>query len=345
VAGILPVDVAAEEEGMSRKARLLVPFAVATLLALPALAEDVSTETKLTADEIAAQGITKERLATDNKLFITLATKFLHWEEPHEPFHIEGPLYFVGTRGLASFLFVTKEGMILLNTGDPTSGPMIEASIKKLGFDPKNIKIMINGHGHSDHAGGFAYLKKLSGAQLAIMEPDVAMIEDGGKSDFHYGADWKVMGQDPVKVDRILRDGDRVSLGDVTLTGYNTPGHTRGSTTWVTTIVDGGKAYLVVFADGGGFNPGYKLVGADADYPGIADDYRRTHHFHEMLKPDMWFGFHTEYFDMEGKLKRAASEGANAWVDPEGYREFIASKKRAFEDEVDAELGVKTAAK
>jgi metallo-beta-lactamase class B len=306
--------------------------------ALPSLAEEVSTEAKLTKEELAAQGITKEALAKDNKLFLTLATKFLHWREPQEPFHIAGTLYFVGTRGLGSFLFVTPEGSILLNTGDPTSGPMIAESIRKLGFKPEDIRIMINGHGHSDHAGGFAYLKRLSGAQLAIMEPDVAMIEDGGKSDFHYGADWKIMGQEPVKVDRVLRDGDRVTLGDVILTAHSTPGHTRGSTTWITQLTEGGKAYQVVFPDGAGFNPGYRLVGENADYPDIADDYRRTHHFLEMLKPDMWFGYHTEYFDMEGKLKRVATEGVKAWVDPDGYRQFIAGKKRAFEDEVDGEL-------
>ncbi|MGO7041556.1 MBL fold metallo-hydrolase [Rhizobium acaciae] len=167
---------------------------------------------------------TKEQLAKDNKLFLTLATQALHWRELQEPFHIAGPLYFVGTKGLSSFLFKTTDGLILLNTGDPTSGPMIEASIKKLGLDPKNIKIMINGHGHSDHAGGFAYLKKLSDAKLAIMEGDVAMIEDGGKSDFHYGHDWEIMGQEPVKVDRVLSNGDRVTLGEATLTAYHTPG-------------------------------------------------------------------------------------------------------------------------
>lgn len=283
---------------------------------------------------------TKEQLAKDNKLFLTLATKALHWQEPHEPFHIAGPLYFVGTKGLSSFLFATSDGLILLNSGDPTSGPMIEASIRELGFDPKAIRIMINGHGHSDHAGGFAYLKKLSGATLAIMEGDVAMVEDGGKSDFHYGHDWQIMGQEPVKVDRVLRDGDRVTLGDVTMTAFNTPGHTRGSTTWVTQLVEGNKAYSVVFPDGAGFNPGYRLVGETADYPGIADDYRNTHHFLEMLKPDMWFGFHTEYFNMEAKYGRRDKEGAEVWVDPEGYRQFVAQKKRAFEDEVDAELGV-----
>lgn len=284
---------------------------------------------------------TREQLANDNKLFITLATKALHWEEPQEPFHIAGPLYYVGTKGLASFLFATSDGLMLLNTGDPTSGPMIEDSIRKLGFDPRNIKLMINGHGHSDHAGGFAYLKQISGARLEIMEGDVAMIEDGGKSDFHYGKDWKIMGQEPVKVDHVLHNGERVTLGDVTLTAYNTPGHTRGATTWVTTLTEDGKAYLVVFPDGQGFNPGYKLVGDNADYPGIADDYRNTHHFLEMLKPDLWFGFHAEYFDMLGKYSRMPKEGVNVWVDPEGYREFIAGKKLAFEDEVDTELGAK----
>lgn len=300
----------------------------AALLALPVSAAD---KPKLP---------TKEQLANDNKLFLTLATKALHWREAQEPFHIAGSLYFVGTKGLASFLFKTSEGLILLNTGDPTSGPMIEASIKTLGLDPRDIKIMINGHGHSDHAGGFAYLKKLSGAKLQIMEGDVAMVEDGGKSDFHYGHDWKVMGQEPVKVDHVLSNGDRVTLGDVTLTAYNTPGHTRGSTTWITQVVENGKVYNVVFLDGAGFNPGYKLTGDKVDYPGIGDDYRNTHHFLEMLKPDMWFGFHTEYFDMQGKYARMTKEGASVWVDPDGYRQFVAAKKRAFEDEIDLEMGV-----
>ena len=285
------------------------------------------------------RNITKEELAKNNKLFIELAAKVLHWDEPTDPVKIVGPLYFVGTRGLSSWLFVTSEGNILLNTGTPNSGPMIVESIRKLGFKPEDIKIIINGH-HSDHAGAFAYFKKLSNAQVAIMEADVAMIEDGGKSDFHYGYDWQIMGQPPVKVDRILRDGDTLRLGDVILTPYNTPGHTRGATTWVTTLLDTGRAYKVVFPDGAGFNPGYR-VAKDPSYPGINRDYRNTLHLLENLEPDIWGGHHTEYFDLEGKRKRAATEGVNAWIDPEGYRRFIAGKKRAFEDQVDLEMGVK----
>jgi len=292
------------------------------------------------AQDLPQNAPTKEELAKNNKLFAELAAKVLHWDEPTDPVKIVGPLYFVGTRGLSSWLFVTSEGNILLNTGTPNSGPMIVESIRKLGFKPEDIKIIINGHGHSDHAGAFAYMKQLSGAQIAIMEPDVAMIEDGGKSDFHYGKDWQIMGQPPVKVDRVLRDGDTVRLGEVILTAYLTPGHTKGATTWITTLVEGGKAYQVVFPDGAGFNPGYQIANPE-EYPGINQDYRYTLHFLESLHPDIWGGHHTEYFDLEGKQKRAATEGVKAWIDPEGYRRFIAGKRRAFEDEVDVEMGVK----
>jgi metallo-beta-lactamase class B len=125
--------------------------------------------------------LTKEDLAKDNNLFLSLARKVLKWDEPTEPIKIVGPLYFVGTMGLSSWLFTTPEGHILLNTGMPTSGPMMVESIRKLGFKPEDIKIIINGHAHSDHAGAFADMKKISGAQVAIMEADVPPIEDGGK--------------------------------------------------------------------------------------------------------------------------------------------------------------------
>ena len=281
----------------------------------------------------------KEQLANDNNLFIAFAKKALHWEEPAEPVHIVGPIYFVGTRGLGAFLITTSEGHILMNTGMPSSGSMIVDSIRKLGFKPEDIKLMINGHAHIDHAGAFASFKQQFGAQLAVMKDDVAAMESGDTNDFKYGNDFVYPG---VKVDRILRDGDQIKMGDVLFTAYHTPGHTRGATTWVTNVVVDGKAYVVVFPDGAGFNPGYRLA-KNHSYPGIEDDYRRTHHILEMLKPDIWLAQHNEYYDLEGKRKRAETEGVKAWIDPEGYRRFIAGKKRAFEDEVDEELGVSKA--
>ncbi|MGJ4932594.1 subclass B3 metallo-beta-lactamase [Bradyrhizobium sp. HKCCYLS2038] len=282
----------------------------------------------------------KEQLANDNNLFVSLAKKTLKWEEPTEPVRIVGPIYFVGTKGLGVFLFTTSEGHVLMNTGMPSSGPMIVDSIRKLGFKPEDIKVMINGHAHIDHAGAFAALKRQFGAQLAVMKDDVAAMESGDRDDFKYGNDLTYEG---VKVDRVLRDGDTVKLGDVLLTAYHTPGHTRGATTWIANLVVDGKAYVVAFPDGAGFNPGYRLAKGPS-YPGIAEDYRNTHHALEMLKPDIWLAQHNEYYDLEGKRKRAETEGVNAWVDPEGYRRFIAGKKRAFEDEVDEELGVPQAA-
>lgn len=271
---------------------------------------------------------------------LAVAKQQFNWEEPTEPSKIVGPLYYVGTAGLAWFLLVTGEGHILLNTGMPESGPAIVESIRKLGFNPADIKIMINGHAHLDHAGAFAYFKELTGAQLAIMEPDVATIEDGGKSDFHYGHDWRIMGQPPVTVDRVLRDGDVVRLGEVTLTAHHTPGHTPGATTWETTLVDGGKPYRVVWPDGACCNPGYRVGAEQGSYAGINADYRRTHHFLEMLKPDIFLGAHAEWFAYEAKRERATSEGVSAWVNPEEYRRFVAKQKRSFEDQVDVEMGV-----
>ena len=282
---------------------------------------------------------TKEMLAKDNQLFLTLARQALHWDEPTEPFHIVGPLYYVGTRGLGAYLFVTSDGLILLNTGMPESGPLIAASISQLGFYPPDIELLINSHAHVDHAGALAYMKDLSGATLALMEGDVAPMEDGGKSDFQYGADWQVMGWPPVAVNRVLHDGDRVALGEVSLTALSTPGHTRGSTTWVTELVQDGKVYLVVFPDGADLNPGYRIM-QDPSYPGIEGDYRRTHHRLEMLKPDIWLTAHPELSLMEEKRERAKTEGVAAWVDPEGYRLWVWKEKREFEALVNEEMGV-----
>jgi metallo-beta-lactamase class B len=279
---------------------------------------------------------TREQLATDNNLFLSLARKALKWEEPAEPVTILGPLHFVGTKGLGVFLFTTPDGHVLMNTGMPSSGPMIVDSIRKLGFRPQDIKVMIVGHAHIDHAGALAHLKELTGAQVAVMQDDVAAMESGDRNDFKYGNDFVYPA---VNVDRVLRDGDTVNLGDILLTAFHTPGHTRGATTWIANIVANGKAYVVAFPDGAGFNPGYRLA-KNPSYPGIAADFRRTHHVLEMLKPDIWLAQHNEYYDLEGKRQRATTEGVSAWIDPEGYRRWVVGKKRSFEDEVDREMGV-----
>ncbi len=262
-------------------------------------------------------------------LFLRVARKALKWDEPAAPARVVGPVYFVGTKGLGSFLITGSGGHVLLYTGMPGSGEMIARSITRLGFNLKDVKILLTGHAHCDHVGGHAYLKKVTGAKIAMMREEVALFESGGKLDFHYGTS-KDFAFEPATVDTVFRDGDEVRLGDIAITALLTPGHTQGSTTYVMKVVDGGKAYTVVFPDGTGVNPGYR-VGRNPSYPGIGDNYRRTFRTLERLKPDIWLAPHNEVDDLDAKLARAAKEGAAAWIDPEGYKRFVAEQKAKFE--------------
>lgn len=268
----------------------------------------------------------------DSQLLNELRT----WLEPAEPTKIVGPIHFVGTKGLASYLITSKDGHILLFGVMPRSGDQVADSIRKLGFKPADIKILLTCHAHVDHVGTHSYFKSLTGAKVAVLAEEVELLESGGKTDFHY-ANYPLFRFPPVKVDRVLRDGDRVTIGDVSLTAHRTPGHTKGGTTWTTTVVEGGKAYSVVFPDGSSINPGYRLE-KHPSYPGIADDFRRTFHAHEMLKPDIWLHSHTSFFDFEKKRARAEKEGVKAWVDPEGYRKFVIGCREKFEKTIDTEL-------
>jgi hypothetical protein len=278
---------------------------------------------------------TPEELAQNPPLFLETARELLKWDEPAEPARIIGPIYFVGTKGLSSFLITGSEGHILIYTGMPGSGAMIEKSIVKLGFNPQDVKIILTGHAHSDHAGGHAYLKKVTCAKIAMMREEVGLFESGGELDFHYGR-YQEFAFEPTKVDAVFRDEDEIKLGDISITALLTPGHTKGSTTYVTKIVSEGKTYTVVFPDGTSVNPGYR-VARNPSYQGIGDDFRRTFITLESLKPDIWLNCHTEFFGYEGKLARAAKDGDAAWVDPEGYRRYVATAKAKFEATADKE--------
>lgn len=279
-----------------------------------------------------------EELADNPNLFLETARKFFRWDEPAEPAKLLGPIYFVGTKGLGVYLVTTSEGHIVINTGMPGSGPMIEASIRKLGFKPEEIKILLVGHAHIDHAGGHAYLKKLSGGRIAVIREEQALLESGGKLDFHYGND-KAFQFEPAKVDQVFQDGDVVKLGDVTIKCVLTPGHTRGSTTFVMDVVDKGTKYNVLFPNGTSVNPGYR-VAKDPSYPGIADDFRRTFRTLAAFKPEVWIHPHTEAFGFEAKLARSAKEGAAAWVDPDGYKKWLTGAREKFEAAVEHETNV-----
>ena len=255
------------------------------------------------------------------------------WSEPFPPHRIAGNLYYVGTRGLASYLITTPQGHILINSGLESSVPMIEASVKQLGFRFTDIKILLVSHAHWDHNAGSALVKEKTGAKYWVMAPDVAVTEDGGKSDFFYANSPGSL-YPPTKVDRILHDGEEVRLGDSVLTAHLTPGHTKGCTTWTMKVKEGKKTYNVVIVGSLNVNAGFKLVN-NTQYPRIAKDYAHTFAVLKSLPCDIFLGAHGDYYGLEKKYARLVTEGARAFVDPNGYRAYVAERERLFLKELE----------
>jgi metallo-beta-lactamase class B len=254
------------------------------------------------------------------------------WTEAFPPHHIVGNIYYVGSKGLASFLITTPEGNILVNSSLETSVPQIRASVEKLGFHFDDVKILLISHAHWDHCAGSAMVKQLTGAKYMVMDADVPVIEAGGKGDFQYGNSPSSRFK-PAKVDRVLHDGDQVKLGDTVLVAHLTPGHTKGCTTWTMRARDGGKTYDVVIVGSPNVNEGYKLV-HNAQYSNIAQDYEKMFHTLRSLPCDVFLGAHGNYYGMEDKFARVKEGAPNPFIDPDGYKSYVAEREQAFRSEL-----------
>lgn len=261
------------------------------------------------------------------------------WNQPVKPYRIIGNIWYVGASGVTSFLITTSKGHVLLDSGLPETVPQIKQNIAQLGFKLNDVKILLNSHAHYDHAGGLAELKELTGAKLMATEADAALLARGGNDDFQWGDQYAYK---PVKVDRVLRNGDHVELGEVRLTALLTPGHTKGSTTWTMKVDEEGKQYDVVFSTSVS-TPGYTLVN-NAKYPQIVDDYRRTFQILKSLPCDVFLGPHAEFFSMKEKMARM-EQGTkpNPFIDPAGFREYVANGEREFQKTLEAQTGKKSA--
>lgn len=254
------------------------------------------------------------------------------WTEPFPPFRIAGNLYYVGSKGLATYLIATPQGHILINSDLEANVPLIRESVEVLGFKFSDVKILLISHAHWDHNAGSAMIKQITGATYMVMDADVPAVESGGKTDFQYGNTPGSL-YPPTKVDRVLHDGDEVKLGDTVLVAHLTPGHTRGCTTWTMKVSDAGKTYNAVIVGSPNVNPGYKLVN-NAAYPQIADDYERMFRVLTSLPCDLFLGAHGSYFDMEAKYARMKAGDKTALIDPDGYKKFIAQKEQDFRTEL-----------
>jgi metallo-beta-lactamase class B len=239
-------------------------------------------------------------------------------QDPFPPHRIADDLYYVGSKGLASYLVTTKKGHILINPDFETTVPLLKSNVEKLGFKFTDVKILLNSHAHDDHVAGMALAKELSGADVYVMRGDDQVVATGGAGQYKYDGRWK-----PTSVKRVLEDGDKVTLGAATLVAHKTAGHTRGCTTWTMKVRDRGKALDAVIVCSPNVNPGYRLTN-NQDYPEIAEDYRKSFQTWKALPCDIFLGAHANYYGMEEKYaKLAQDKKTNPFVDPAGYKAYI----------------------
>jgi metallo-beta-lactamase class B len=242
------------------------------------------------------------------------------WHRAFPAFKIAGNLYYVGTADLAVYLINTPQGNILINTDFKEDVPTIKKSIEQLGFKYADTKILLISHAHGDHDEATGMVEKETGAKLMGMAADVPEEQSAAK------------GRPGAHVDRVLHDGDVVELGGSKLVAHWTPGHTKGCTTWTMQVHDGARTLNAVIVGSPNVNPGYILVG-NKNYPGIADDYGKTFAVLKSLPCDLFLGAHGAYFGMKAKYEKLQAGGANPFIDPDGYKAYVAEREATFRKE------------
>ncbi len=254
------------------------------------------------------------------------------WIKPFPPFQMVGNVYWVGTYDLSSYLITTPAGHILVNTGLAQTIPRIKAGIEQLGFKLSDVKILTATHGHFDHVAGLAELKQMTGARVMMSEQDAELLESGAKSDFRFGDDPGARFE-PVKVDRRLKDGDKIELGGVILTTHHHPGHTKGATSFTFDVRENNKTYRVGIMNMPGINPGVRVSGMPK-FPEIAQAYAQTFHDQKEMKIDVWLASHAAQFDMHKKYQQGDAYNPDRFVDPEGFQAAVARLEKLYRDQL-----------
>ena len=241
------------------------------------------------------------------------------WNDPFPPHRVMDNLYYVGTTMLASFLVTTPEGHILVNGGYESTVPAIRSSVEELGFDFEDIRMLLSVHAHPDHAEADALIKELTGADVVTSRAEAPALREfrpGGKEH---------------PIDRMLDDGDTVTLGGTTLTAHLMPGHTKGCTAWSLELQEDGRTYqgLIECSLNGQFLP---LVDNE-DYPEIVDDFIATYAKARALPVDLFVSSHGVFYGLDEKYERLQARGPgdpNPFVDPEGYQAHVDELEGTF---------------
>ena len=273
-------------------------------------------------------------LASDAEIDASLAAPLdelsanMEWNTPAAPFTVIGNVHYVGSKTVGAYLITTPDGHFLLDGIVPQSAPQILENIRTLGFDPADVKYLLNSHAHIDHAGGLAALKRATGAVMVASAADKPILEAG---DVFYGPS-KGMKFPPVRVDQVIGDGETLTLGSVTLTAHLTPGHTPGCTSWSLPVTGADGAAHTAFLHCSATVAGQKLV--PESYPGMVESYRATFEKVRALEADVFLGNHDTFFGLQDKRARLLAGEANAFVDPAELQAFNTAMEKAFETQL-----------
>ena len=248
----------------------------------------------------------------------------LKGQELADPFRIAGNFYYVGTNSVSAFLITGPEGHVVLDGGYPTTAPMIIASIAKLGFDIKDVKVLINSAPVDSSAGGLAALQQASGAKLWAGDPSADVIASGGDNpDFPLPVRTLIQmrlgpGYPPARVDHRFKDGDTIRVGPIELTAHVTAGTSRGCTSWSFQVRDGDRVLNVVSACGFDVVLGFR-------YPEQGADIQRSLRVLRSLPADIWVTSNSRTWGRYRKFAASttAKNPVEAFIDPDGYRAFI----------------------
>jgi len=265
------------------------------------------------------------------------------WNAPHEPFRVFGNTYYVGVAGLSAVLIASEEGLILLDGGLPQSAPLIDASIRKLGFRTDDIRLIVNSHAHFDHAGGIAALQGGSGARVAASASGARALEQGEPpaDDPQFVSGSELNRFPRVKEVRGVKDGETLRVGPLAIVAHLTPGHTPGSTTWTWRSCEDQRCLDVVYADS--LNavsaPEFRFTGG-AGRPSLEAAFRRSIATVAALPCDILLAVHPGFAGLDEKWRKreqAPAGGADPFVDPQACREYAAGAARRLDERVAAE--------
>lgn len=258
------------------------------------------------------------------------------WTRPFPAVRLVGNVYYVGTYDLASYLITTDQGHMLINTGVGSSAPMIQQNVESLGFRFSDIRLLLATHGHWDHVGAMAAIKRSTRARMLMHEADVPVLADGGNSDFRFYPKGRGTVYEPVTVDQALKDGEKVRLGGTELTVHHHPGHTKGATSFTFTVRDGGRDYRVGIINTAGINDGVQLLKSPG-YPTIVEDYANTIAKQQQMSIDVFLSSHAGQFRLHEKYKPGDAYNPARFVDPEGFRAAVERTEKAYQAQLQKE--------